>query len=138
MSMKGGKGSDEPITDINVTPLVDICLVLVIIFMVTVPIMMVTSPLKVELPMAKTIEAREDQNITVAINPDDRIAVDEREGTLEELPELLRSAMETKGYDKMVIIRADKQVYHGRVLAIMDLVKKMGGSRISLATVQKQ
>jgi len=138
MSMKGGKGSDEPITDINVTPLVDICLVLVIIFMVTVPIMMVTSPLKVELPMAKTIEAREDQNITVAINPDDQIAVDEREGTLEELPELLRSAMETKGYDKMVIIRADKQVYHGRVLAIMDLVKKMGGSRISLATVQKQ
>ena len=138
MSMKGGKGSDEPITDINVTPLVDICLVLVIIFMVTVPVMMVTSPLKVELPQAKTIEAREDNNITVAINAEDRIAVDEREGSLEELPDLLSSAFETKGMEKMVIIRADKQVLHGQVLAIMDLVKRLGGSRISLATVQKR
>jgi biopolymer transport protein ExbD len=136
--MKGGKGSDEPITEINVTPLVDICLVLVIIFMVTVPVMMVTSPLKVELPQAKTIEAREDNNITVAINAEDRIAVDEREGSLEELPDLLSSAFETKGMEKMVIIRADKQVLHGRVLAIMDLVKRLGGSRISLATVQKR
>lgn len=138
MSMKGGKGSDEPITDINVTPLVDICLVLVIIFMVTVPVMMVTSPLKVELPQAKTIEAREDNNITVAINAEDRIAVDEREGSLEELPDLLSNAFETKGMEKMVIIRADKQVLHGRVLAVMDLVKRLGGSRISLATVQKR
>jgi biopolymer transport protein ExbD len=137
MSMKGGKGSDEPITDINVTPLVDICLVLVIIFMVTVPVMMVTSPLKVDLPQAKTIEAREDNNITVAINPEDRIAVDEREGSFEELPDLLLSAFESKGMEKMVIIRADKQVLHGRVLAVMDLVKRLGGSRISLATVQK-
>jgi len=138
MSMKGGKGSDEPITEINVTPLVDICLVLVIIFMVTVPIMMVTSPLKVDLPQAKTIEAREDNNITVAINAEDRIAVDEREGSFEELPDLLTNAFETKGIEKMVIIRADKQVLHGQVLAVMDLVKRLGGSRISLATVQKR
>jgi biopolymer transport protein ExbD len=38
----------------------------------------------------------------------------------------------------MVIIRADKQVLHGQVLAVMDLVKRLGGSRISLATVQKR
>ena len=138
MSMKGGKGSDEPITEINVTPLVDICLVLVIIFMVTVPIMMLTSPLKVDLPQAKTIEAREDNNITIAINAEDRIAVDEREGSFEELPDLLNNAFETKGIEKMVIIRADRQVLHGRVLAVMDLVKRLGGSRISLATVQKR
>jgi biopolymer transport protein ExbD len=138
MAMKGGKGADEPITEINVTPLVDICLVLVIIFMVTVPIMMVTSPLKVDLPQAKTIEAREDKNITIAINSENRIAVDEREGSFEELPNLLNWAFETKGMDKMVIIRADKQVLHGRVLEIMDLIKRLGGSRISLATVQKR
>jgi biopolymer transport protein TolR len=137
MAMKGGKGADEPITEINVTPLVDICLVLVIIFMVTVPVMMVTSPLKVDLPQAKTIEAREDNNITIAINADDRIAVDEREGAFEELPDLLTQAFEIKGYEKMVIIRADRLVLHGRILAIMDLIKRMGGSRISLATVQK-
>ena len=137
MAMKGGKGSDEPITEINVTPLVDICLVLVIIFMVTVPVMMVTSPLKVDLPQAKTIEAREDVNITIAINAEDRIAVNEKEGAFGDLPQLLKAAFEDKGYDKMVIIRADKQVLHGRVLDIMDLVKRLGGSRISVATLQK-
>jgi biopolymer transport protein ExbD len=90
------------------------------------------------LPQAKTIEAREDNNITVAINAEDRIAVDEREGSFEELPDLLTKAFETKGMEKMVIIRADKQVLHGRVLVVMDLVKRLGGSRISLATVQKK
>ena len=118
MAMQGGKGSDQPITDINVTPLVDVCLVLVIIFMVTVPIMMVTSPLSVDLPQAKTIEAREDMNISIAINPEDRIAVDEKEGTLEEIPQLLSDAFQKKGYDKMIIIRADRNVLHGRVLEI--------------------
>lgn len=137
MAIKGGKGSDEPITDINVTPLVDICLVLVIIFMVTVPIMMVTSPLKVDLPEAKTIEAREDVNVMVAIDANDRIAVDEKEGTLEDLPRLIREALDKKG-DKMVIIRADKNVLHGRVLEIMDVVKRLGGTRMSVATLQKR
>jgi biopolymer transport protein TolR len=137
MAMQGGKGSDQPITDINVTPLVDVCLVLVIIFMVTVPIMMVTSPLSVDLPQAKTIEAREDINITIAIDPEDRIAVDEKEGTLEEIPQLLSDAFQKKGYDKMIIIRADRNVLHGRVLEIMDVVKRLGGTRISVATLQK-
>jgi len=137
MAMKGGKGSDEPITEINVTPLVDICLVLVIIFMVTVPIMMVTSPLKVDLPKAKTIEAREDVNIIIAIDARNRIAVDEKEGTVDDLPQLLQAAFEKKG-DRMVIIRADKNVLHGKVLEIMDLVKRMGGSRMSVATVRKE
>ncbi|MEO0225703.1 MAG: biopolymer transporter ExbD [candidate division WOR-3 bacterium] len=135
--MQGGKGSDEPITDINVTPLVDICLVLVIIFMVTVPVMMVVSPLKVDLPEARTIEAREDVNITVALDPEGRIAVDEKEGTIEELPQLLKAAFEKKG-DRMVIIRADKDVYHGQVLQIMDLVKRLGGTRMSVATIRKE
>ena len=137
MAMKGPKGTDEPITEINVTPLVDICLVLVIIFMVTVPIMMVTSPLQVDLPQAKTIEAREDINISIAIDPENHIAVDEKEGSFEELPRLLSDAFQKKGYDKMVIIRADKYVMHGRVLEIMDIIKRLGGGRISVATIQK-
>lgn len=138
MAMKCGKGSDELITDINVTPLVDVCLVLVIIFMVTVPIMMTTSPLKVDLPKAKTIEAREDINITVAVDPEGHIAVDEKEGSFEDLPRLLSTAFEKKGIDKMVIIKADKVVLHGQVLEIMDLVKRLGGSRMSVATIQKR
>ena len=137
MGMGGGHGSDDPITDINVTPLVDICLVLVIIFMVTVPIMMTVSPVKVELPKAHTLEAREDVNIAVAINPKDSAAVDTKKCTLMQLPELMKAAVDKKGTDKELIIRADKNVTHDRVLLIMDIAKKLGCERISLATLQQ-
>ncbi|MDD5528882.1 MAG: biopolymer transporter ExbD [bacterium] len=138
MGMGGGHGAEDPITEINVTPLVDICLVLVIIFMVTVPIMMTSSPIEVKLPRANTMEAREDVNVTVAINPTDSAAVDTRACTLMELPQFMKEAVEAKGTDKMLIIRADKEVNHDRVLLIMDIAKKLGCSRISVATTQQK
>lgn len=137
MSMGSGKGAEDPITDINVTPLVDICLVLVIIFMVTVPIMITVSPIKVELPKAHTQEEREDVNIAVAIDPNDSVAVDTKKCTLKELPDLLKSAVDKKGKSTMLIIRADKDVEHQRVLLIMDLAKQLGCERISVGTNQE-
>jgi len=135
--MNNSRTPNEPITDINITPLVDICLVLVIIFMVTVPLMMVTSPLKVNLPEARTIEAREDVNILVAIDEQDHVSVDEKKGNFEDLPQLLKNVLEKKP-NRMLIIRADKAVLHGRILDIMDLIKQLGGNRISIATVRKE
>lgn len=138
MGMGGsGKGAEEPITDINIAPLVDICLVLVIIFMVTVPIMMTVSPITVDLPKANTIEPREDMNILVAIDPNDSVAVDTKKCTLEELPELLKKAVEEKGTDRMVIIRADKNVQHYKTLLILDIAKKLGCERLSFGTMQE-
>ena len=137
MAMNNSRTPNEPITDINITPLVDICLVLVIIFMVTVPLMMVTSPLKVNLPEARTIEAREDVNILVAIDEQDHVSVDEKKGNFEDLPQLLKNVLEKKP-NRMLIIRADKAVLHGRILDIMDLIKQLGGNRISIATVRKE
>lgn len=133
----GAAGRDDPITEINVTPLVDICLVLVIIFMVTVPIMMAVSPFNVELPKADTLEPREDVNITICLTATDSVSVDEKKCKWEELPDMLKAKIDEKGTDKMIIIRADKEVYHQRTLEIMDLVKKLGGERMSFATLQK-
>ena len=133
----GAAGRDDPITEINVTPLVDICLVLVIIFMVTVPIMMAVSPFNVELPKADTLEPREDVNIQITLTPTDSVSVDEKKCSWAEFPDLLKAKIDEQGTDKMVIIRADKEVYHGRTLEIMDLVKKLGGERMSFATLQK-
>ena len=66
--MAGSSGDPRgPITGINITPLVDVCLVLVIIFMVTAPLMMQPT-LPVELPKAKTREGKETDNITITIN----------------------------------------------------------------------
>ncbi|MFA5033577.1 MAG: biopolymer transporter ExbD [bacterium] len=138
MGMGGGHGAEDPITDINVTPLVDICLVLVIIFMVTVPIMMTSSPIEVKLPQADTMEAREDVNVTVAINPSDSVAVDTKLCTIMQLPEFMKEAVDAKGTDKMLIIKADKEVNHDRVLLIMDIAKKLGCTRISVSTTQQK
>lgn len=136
MGMSTGRGAEEPIVDINIAPLVDICLVLVIIFMVTVPIMMTQSPVEVILPLANTIEPREDVNITVAIDPNDSAAVDADKCKIQDLPMLIEKVVKEKGTDKMVIIRADKEVYHQRVLEIMDIAKKLNCERISVATTQ--
>lgn len=132
----GSHGADEPINEINIAPLVDICLVLVIIFMVTVPIMMTQSPVEVKLPTANTVEPREDVNITVAIDQRDSAAVDAIKCKVQDVPFLMEKAVREKGTDKMVIIRADKEVYHQRVLEIMDVAKKLNCSRVSVATTQ--
>jgi biopolymer transport protein ExbD len=69
--------SDDPITDINITPLVDVCLVLVIIFMVTAPLFS-DPPIKVDLPSAHTKEGEEADKITVTLSKDGEYALDAR------------------------------------------------------------
>ncbi len=116
----GASGSaDDPITDINVTPLVDVCLVLVIIFMVTAPLF--SQPImEVELPKAITDEGESAENITITINPDEQLAVNAKEVTIDELKVELKLKMQESA-DKYVIIRADKLTNHERHKSIPQL-----------------
>ena len=132
----GAGGGDNPITDINVTPLVDVCLVLVIIFMVTAPLF--SQPvMKVELPKATTDEGESTENITITIDPDENIAVNAKEVTLLELkPELKMKLQESA--EKYVIIRADNLTNHGIVLNALDLAKELGARKLVFATEHKE
>ncbi|MCK5218523.1 biopolymer transporter ExbD [bacterium] len=133
----GASGSaEEPITAINVTPLVDVCLVLVIIFMVTAPLF--SQPImEVELPKAITDEGEASENITITINPDGKLAVNAKEVTFEELkPELTLKLQES--VEKFVIIRADKLTNHGIVLKALDLAKELGAKKMVFATEHKK
>ncbi len=135
--MGGAGGSaDEPITAINVTPLVDVCLVLVIIFMVTAPLF--SQPImQVELPKAITDEGESSENITITIDEDENLAVDAKEVTLEELkPELTLKLQQSS--EKFVIIRADKLTNHGIVLKALDLAKELGANKMVFATEHKK
>jgi biopolymer transport protein ExbD len=133
--MGGGTG-DEPITEINVTPLVDVCLVLVIIFMVTAPLF--SQPvMEVELPKATTDEGESTENITITIDPDENIAVNAKEVTIEELkPELKIKLQEST--EKYVIIRADNLTNHGIVLKALDMAKELGAKKMVFATEHKE
>jgi biopolymer transport protein ExbD len=117
---------------INITPLVDVCLVLVLIFMVTSPFF-AKQLVTVTLPKASTAESEDRENITVSISPTEGYAVNEISVTQEGLSAELRKQLKESGFS-FVLIRADEQVSHGQVQDVMKLCKKIGVRRIAFAT----
>lgn len=128
---------EEPVTGINVTPLVDVCLVLVIIFMVTTPLL--SRPVfDVKLPSARTQEGEEKDKVTVSLGADGRMAVDAKE-----CPEMAELSNELKralylSESKLVVVRADKEAKHGRLTEVMSLAKDAGARSLTIATEQKR
>ena len=126
---------DGMVTGINVTPLVDVCLVLVIIFMVTAPLL--TNPVfKVKLPVATTQEGEEKDKVTVSLSAEGRIAVDDKE--FKKAEELSASLKEKLLYSesKLVVVRADAEAEHGMLTDLMARAKDAGALSITIATKQ--
>ncbi|MDZ7343355.1 MAG: biopolymer transporter ExbD [candidate division KSB1 bacterium] len=134
--MQASNSSGSIITSMQLAPLVDIALVLVIIFMVTAPILEVPSKLEVDLPKAATIEAKSEDNLTITLTPSGEIGLNERVLPLPELEAALRE-MVAKHPKRLVLIRADKQVQHRQVLELLSLAKKSGAENLAIATVQR-
>lgn len=127
--------TDEPITDINITPLVDVCLVLVIIFMVTAPLFS-DPPIKVDLPSAHTQEGQEGDKITITLSKDGEYAIDARKFTdAKLLGEALKTELAQKE-TKMVVLRADKDALHGQLTDLMARAKDAGAQSLTIATEQ--
>jgi len=123
--------NDEMITEINVTPLVDITLVLLIIFMVTATYI-VTPSIKVELPKASNSEESNPSTIAIVITKDDKIFLNGEAVTYEILVQKIKNALEVNP-DVQAIISADKFVYHGRVVNIIDTVKGAGITKFAIS-----
>jgi len=126
---------DDIVSGINVTPLVDVCLVLVIIFMVTAPLFEQPT-LDVNLPKASTREGEEKENITITITPDGKMAVNEQEVTAEMLESVLKAKL-FYSYEKHIIIRADRESLHGDLLMVMRMAKALGAKSMAIATESK-
>jgi biopolymer transport protein ExbD len=125
------------VTGINVTPLVDVCLVLVIIFMVTAPLL--SEPVfKVNLPAARTQEGEEKEKIVVSLARDAKYAVNEHEfsGTGEFYSELERVVRRSSV--KLVVIKADQDAGYGLLTDVMQRAKDAGAASITIATEQKK
>ena len=135
VSSNNGNG-EEGIVGINITPLVDVCLVLVIIFMVTAPILLQPS-LPVKLPEAVTSEGKEKQNVTITITQDGQWAVNQTSVTLDGLKASLRRSIEQTP-EHYVVIRADKMARQGLVLEALKLAKEGGARIIAIATKEKK
>jgi len=136
MAMSSGD-DDDIMAGINITPLVDVCLVLVIIFMVTAPIM--SDPLiKVNLPRAHTNEGEEKEKITITLGKDGRVALDDHEyKTPQELQDELK--LKIAGSEtKFVILRADAEATHGQLTQLMATAKDAGAASLTIATEHAQ
>jgi biopolymer transport protein ExbD len=131
--MAGGSGEDDEgiISGINVTPLVDVTLVLLIIFMVTAKII-VSQGLPMDLPKAASGE--EIQTVfSVELTADGKTIVDSKVVTNEDDVGRLAKDAKAKNKDLRAVIRADKKVEHGRVIQVLDLLKRSGVAKIAFA-----
>ncbi|CAN5273924.1 protein TolR [soil metagenome] len=129
-------GRRAPMADINVTPLVDVMLVLLIIFMVTAPLLVTGVPVKLPETRAKALD--QDQKPTVvSIDRDGAIFVDEAEVTETDLPARLakvRAAKAQGDEPPQIFLRADKALDYGRVMTVMGELNRAGLNRVALVS----
>lgn len=132
MAGKFNIGSDdEPIADINITPFVDVVLVLLVIFMVTANFI-VNKGMKLELPKAASVEKLENQKtFSIAINQNGDLNLDGKYVNVEQLKNIVRKAKNSK-LKINVLISADKNVIYNSVVSIMDVLRLEGVSDFAL------
>ncbi len=119
-------------SEINVTPLVDVMLVLLIVFMVAAPLM--TSGVPIELPQAQAKQLDSStEPITITVRADQTIYLQESKISIDQLaPKLL--AIAKNGYEEQVFVRADTSVSYGSVMEVMGLLNGVGYRKIGLVT----
>jgi biopolymer transport protein TolR len=126
----GGDDNSGIVAEINITPLTDIFLVLLIIFMITSSAM-VESGGKVNLPKAVATQS-ESRGTTVTLTPKREIFVNQKKVNEEGLEAVLHEALNANA-DKTVILRGDKDVLFGETVRVMSIIKRAGASEIAIA-----
>lgn len=127
---KPARGRYRPLADINVTPLVDVMLVLLVIFMITAPLM--TSGVTVNLPKANAQPLNQDATpITISINEGGNIYLGDAEVPLEELVDKLR-ALSKNDPARRIFVRGDRSLPYGRIMQVMATITEGGFTKVAL------
>jgi len=127
-----GRRKLRPLGEINVTPFVDVMLVLLIVFMVTAPLLTVGVP--VDLPETKASQISDDQApLLISVQADGKIALQNRIIEADELIPRLEAVARAKP-ETRIFVRGDKNVSYGEVMSVMGLVQESGFSRVALIT----
>lgn len=135
MATKVQSDNDEPISEINVIPLVDIILVVLIIFMVTTPMIMNPS-VQINLPKAASGDETVPSQINISIDKNGSVFLNGKASTLEEVGSTSKSQSQAKP-DIQAIVSADTDVPHGKVIEIIDIVKTNGVTRFAISISKK-
>ena len=127
----------ELITRVNVTPIIDVALVLVIILLVTAPMLSVAD-LPVNLPQAHTRDAEDERNVSITLSEGGYVAVDEEVVDRSQLPSKLAERLHRPGNENvLVVVRADEGAPYAAVRGLLADARAAGAKRLAIATRQK-
>jgi len=137
----GGRGRRRraaPMAEINVTPMVDVMLVLLIIFMVSAPLLTVGVPLDLPQTQAKSLD--QDKNpLTLSVNLKGQVFLNDTEIPIDDLVPKLKAITEARaGLDERIFVRGDKKVDYGTVMKVMGRLSSAGFRRVALVTEVEQ
>ena len=129
------RGSRRVMSEINVTPFVDVMLVLLIVFMVAAPLM--TAGVPIDLPQASVQPLAVDKEpIMVTVDTDGKIFIGEEEVASEQLVERI-GAIATSGLDERIYVRGDRTASYGAIMTVMGTINAAGYKRIGLVALQE-
>ncbi|WP_026363160.1 protein TolR [Methylopila sp. M107] len=147
MGMSGGSGAPGAhgarrrrrtavMAEINMTPMVDVMLVLLIIFMVSAPLLTVGVP--IDLPQTSANPLNEEKEpLTITVKLSGEVFLSETPVTVDELPARL-NAITNSGYDERIYVRGDRNVNYGTVMKVMGTLNAAGFKRVALVTELEQ
>jgi len=138
MGMAVGSGEGGLVSDINVTPMVDVMLVLLIIFMVSAPLLTVGVPIDLPQTQAKSLD-QDKEPLTVSVNTKGEVYLQNSEIKMDELiPKLQAITQARGGNDERIYVRGDKKVDYGTVMRVMGRLSAAGFRRVALVTEVEQ
>jgi biopolymer transport protein TolR len=125
-------------SEINVTPMVDVMLVLLIIFMVSAPLLTVGVPIDLPQSQAKSLE-QDKQPLTVSVNLQGEVFLQDSKIPVDELVAKLKAITESRGgMDERIYVRGDRKVDYGTVMRVMGRLSSAGFRRVALVTEVEQ
>ena len=133
-----GRGRRKVMSEINVTPMVDVMLVLLIIFMVSAPLLTVGVP--IDLPQSQATSLDQDKEpLTISVNDKGQVFLQSSEIKVEELVAKLQAVAQARGgTEARVYVRGDKKVDYGTVMRVMGRLSAAGFRRVALVTEVEQ
>ena len=130
MAFSSNGKTQSAMSDINITPLVDVVLVLLLIFMITAPVLQ--SGIQVAVPHTRTVNQLSEVHLVVTIDKDQNVFLQDKPVNIHDLTGLL--AANPSNEKKVIYVRADQKVPFGAFASVMDAVKQAGITNISIVT----
>jgi biopolymer transport protein TolR len=126
------RGRKAPMSEINVTPMVDVMLVLLIIFMVSAPLLTVGVPIELPQSQGKQLESNHEP-LTISVSTNGDVFIGETQVTIDEVAEKLK-AIAKNGVDEQIFVRGDKGTNYGQIMRVMGRISAGGFKKVSLVT----